>query len=295
MPSPIHFPPQPLGSTVDYDVDVSSATGANVAFAGTEPLSCEVIPFQGGAAISSPTITWTTPASGIARITLFADPDLFLAGYVYRVLGDVEVSGSPRPIFPADCFVSFTPAPSNDTIYKPAQKINSSHSPYCTVEEFLRHVDRDLVGRLVRDDGGVDTGTELNFDAVLEEILLAASGEIESACTRGEFYSPEDLAALSASGGAGAAQLRSLVSATAIYLLRMRRGHSGSAPLPQEQWAMDRLDALARGARIFPFAPVQRAGRPSHRFISAEARAEVGYLTDDERFWGRRTSNRSGY
>lgn len=285
MPSPVHFPPQQLGTAVSYDVDIASASGANVAFAGTEALAASIVPVAGGDAVATPTFSWTTPASGIATLAIDADPALF-APTVYRVEATVEVAGTPRPIFPADAFVAFLPGPG--AAHEAAMAVRTGTAPYCTVEQFLRHVDADFAGQLVRDTGEVRDADELDFDAVVEEALKAASGEVESAATRGEFYTPADLAALAASGGNGAAFLRSLVADIACVRLRMRRAFVGE-PLPQERRAIDLLDALSRGVRIFPFREVQVHGRPASRFATAAERAAVGYVTDDDRFWGRRS------
>lgn len=284
MATPLHFPPQRLGTTIVYEVDFNSATGANVAFAGSEALACAVFPAGGGGAIAAPAIAWSDPPHGLARITLDADDSLF-GPTVYRIAATID----GRPGLPEESYVSFFREAAAGDAFPSVRTVRSGTAAYCTVEEFLRHVDRDFAGQLVRDDGGVDDAEgELPFDDVVGEALRHASGEVESACTRGNLYTPADLAVLAASGGNGAAFLRGLVADLAAARLRARRAHVAE-PLPQEQKAMELLDALSRGVRIFPVAEAQDAGLIRSRFETPEERRQVGYLTDDSRFWGRRS------
>jgi hypothetical protein len=149
-----------------------------------------------------------------------------------------------------------------------AQTPNSASEPYCTPANFLVYHDWKLVASLVRDDESdlptkadlLDDGTDAGEMVVA--FLMAASGELESACQVAARYSPADLAALT---GAGAARLSKLVADLAFWRLSQRRQPNAADPknVPGAVQALEDLDRLRDGERIFPFVESADAGLPS--------------------------------
>lgn len=168
---------------------------------------------------------------------------------------------------------------------------NTSATPYVTAAEFLRYVDANYVGQLTRDDGLSWTAAELVDGDVetLNEILLRASGDVESACIRANLFEPEDLRALLDEGGSGAALLRGLVSDLAVGYLSDRRAFRDQAPLPAVTRAREQLEMLTKGMRIFPFIETQAAGRPVQRFITRYEVERSKLMSSDRRFFGYRS------
>lgn len=140
----------------------------------------------------------------------------------------------------------------------------TSSTPYCTVRRLFDLVD----WRIVADWASAKVGTRPTRRAILDpddpsgavalRMVLAASGELESYALSGARYSPEDLQGLT---GAQAAFLESIVAGLAVWKLAQRR-HPGSAKpkdIPGVQMAVESLEALRKGERIFGIQEVQEA------------------------------------
>lgn len=133
----------------------------------------------------------------------------------------------------------------------------TSSTGYCTVDEFLVYCDRRTVARLLSDENAAVDDGDLADDPKLASILLAASGMLEAACIAGMRYIPTDLSGLT---GSGKQFLKWIVSQLAHGVLVLRRPEK-KQPLPvgYEQ-ALDYLERLRLGERIFPITETAEAG-----------------------------------
>ena len=144
----------------------------------------------------------------------------------------------------------------------------SSATPYCSATRLLVFHDRQQVADMLRDGDDcrptcraiLDTATVAG--ANLARIMLAASGEVDSACLAGERYTPADLLALTY---AGEAYREKLTADLAFWRLAQRRqpGSAEPARVPGAQQALAELDRLRDGSRIFAFLETADAGLPS--------------------------------
>src|SRR5262245_39763075 len=75
-----------------------------------------------------------------------------------------------------------------------AKTLTSTQTSYCTGTQALLFVDKRLWGDLLKDDGTRDTNPAVN--ATLLDLLLSASGDVETACLRGHRYEVADLAVI---------------------------------------------------------------------------------------------------
>jgi hypothetical protein len=100
--------------------------------------------------------------------------------------------------------------------------------------------------------------------AALVGVLLAASGELESACLVGNRYQPADLAALAALTTSAAGRVQKVVADLAFWTLQQRRQPASADPknCPGALQALEELDRLRNGERIFGFAEAGAAGNP---------------------------------
>lgn len=143
----------------------------------------------------------------------------------------------------------------------------SASTPYCTVSQLILHHDWQQVADRAR-DGDTDrpakadlsnTGTDAGL--IVAAALLAATGDLESACLVGKRYTPSDLAGLT---GASAARLQEIVAHLAFWKLSQRRLSSSADPktTPGASQALEELDRLRDGQRIFAFTESAEAGLP---------------------------------
>lgn len=149
-----------------------------------------------------------------------------------------------------------------------AQTALGTATPYCTVVRLFVHHDWQQVADLMR-DGDEPRPTRLCLQdstsdpgANLLLILLAASGALESACMIGNRYSPTDLAALTNSG---LGRLQKITADLAFWALAQRRQPGSADPksVPGALQALEELDRLRDGDRIFGFVESAAAGLPS--------------------------------
>lgn len=106
----------------------------------------------------------------------------------------------------------------------------------------------------------VDSGSQ--YGAIIAATLLSASGEVEAACLVGKRYQPTDLQSLT---GSGLAFLEKLVADLAFWHLCQRRQPIAANPdnVPGARSAVDMLERLRIGERIFAFDEAAAAGLPS--------------------------------
>lgn len=141
------------------------------------------------------------------------------------------------------------------------QTANSSAASYCSPAQAIQFFDAAFQGLLVNDDGNAATSADLlnpatAAGATFKSILEAASGQLESACTKGQRYQPTDLASLT---GVSVKLLQRIVACLAIGDLIWRRNPK-EAPPPVLEWAEKQLAALEAGSRVFGLVETQAAG-----------------------------------
>ena len=145
---------------------------------------------------------------------------------------------------------------------------------YCSPQQALLFHDYEQIADLLRDgdDARPSRGGVLG-SGMFAQLLLAASGKLESACLRGQRYNVEDLLAFSAKAAAdsiaagvpvynaGWALLQKLVADLMFWELTQRRQPASANPdrVPGAKEALATLEALKTGERIFPFLETQLA------------------------------------
>lgn len=148
-----------------------------------------------------------------------------------------------------------------------AQTPLSASTPYCTAARLVQLYDAELVQDLLRTGDNPrpsylcvldSTSTE---GAKLLRHLLAASGELESACLTGNRYTPSDLQALT---GAGLAKAEKIVAALCLLSLAEGRqpNSAGKDNVPGAARALHDLEMLRSGERIFSLTESGNAGLP---------------------------------
>ncbi len=173
----------------------------------------------------------------------------------------------------------------------------SSATSYCSPSQMEFYYDWRSIAQLVSDDGTQHTQASLLTDANLGAILLAASGDVESACFRGGRYvinlaaTPpiNDLAALT---GASANLLQKLVADIAFGFLFERRPNPGVEPPLAYQLAIKKLDDLGEGKYIFGLVENMTAGRQQHYVENVCDQMGRNTVTQQaHRYFGRRYRN----
>lgn len=140
--------------------------------------------------------------------------------------------------------------------------VNSASSAYASGTDLVEARDWRAVGDLIKDDNTRPASSgAVAVATIVTTALKNASGQIEMAATAGARYQPEDLSALAAGSTVGGAALKGLTCDLAFWWLSKRR-KPGARPedvagVPE---ALDCLDRLRNGERIFPFTETQEAG-----------------------------------
>lgn len=163
-----------------------------------------------------------------------------------------------------------------------AQTPAGTDSGYCvdgagTVAPALLYHDwRQWADLLADDDTRLADSATVVANTTLQEIMLWASGEVESAALIGQRYTRADLQTLAtgtdpdtltavAGYKSGRAVLRKLVADLAHWALVERR-HPGTDPkdVPGAAKALEMLERLRLGEAILPFAQTAAAGLPDN-------------------------------
>lgn len=126
---------------------------------------------------------------------------------------------------------------------------------YATPNDMLVYADWNTIGDLVSDDGSqveasVLTDSTSAYYTLLNTLLSAASGRVDSACLVAGMYSAGDLAGL---GGNALAMLKEITCKLALVLLVRRRPEKIGADfwkVAQEE-VENFLDRLRKGERLF--------------------------------------------
>lgn len=169
---------------------------------------------------------------------------------------------------------------------------NTSAVSYLPVGELLKRVDWRTIADFVSDAGTRGAQSTLATDPNVAALLLDASGMVESACLAGNRYLPVDLAALT---GAGQAYLFRLIADVFVGLM-IRRRPDKALPVPVcYEDAMQQIEKLRGGDRIFSFQESMDAGGVHHEVESAQVVEDRDLLTlQADRFFGRR-ADRSNF
>lgn len=174
------------------------------------------------------------------------------------------------------------------------QTLASSTDLLCPVAEFLKRVDKEVVGKLASDTTTPVSGGALLTDPNIKAALQDASGLFESAVARGGRYSQADIAViLAAPTSAAAGMMFRIVSDLAwIHLFERRPNKNVPTPASVER-SLAWLDMLADGQRIFPFVETEEAG-VMKRVESevADVEAQNGAVYQARAYYGTR-SNRA--
>lgn len=167
----------------------------------------------------------------------------------------------------------------------------SGAAAYCTVAQFLQSYDVRTVGQLLSDTNVAYTVTDINnigstANLTLLALLQKASGMLESACLLGNRYAPADLSGLT---GNSAQFLAGLVADLAMWLLWNRRPDR-KTPIPaQASVALDWLESLRTGDRIFGTQEAMNAGEPEDvQEKVSDVQNRYGAVVIGRRFWGNR-------
>lgn len=145
-----------------------------------------------------------------------------------------------------------------------AQEWIGSTTGYADNDDMIVRYDVRTLGDLLSDTGTRLTSVQVQASATLTELLLQASGELETACIAGERYLPEDLDALE---GASEAKLVGLVCGLAMSYLIDRRPNIITTEPKQVTKAFELLNQLRQGERIFSLAESAAAGKDVHRVV----------------------------
>jgi len=144
--------------------------------------------------------------------------------------------------------------------------VNSGFAPYCTPTEFCSVFDYRSFAQLASDtDIPLASQSALISSPVLGTQLGIGAGQIEMACTVGARYDPADLSLLITpvsgfipNGGYALIEMNASLAAAGMFGRRFES-------VPDEmrariEDAIAKLEALEKGADIFPFLETQQAG-----------------------------------
>lgn len=164
----------------------------------------------------------------------------------------------------------------------------SSVAPYCTIQEFLDRYDAALVAQLLSDDCLHLSPGQLAESPRLTELLEDASGWVESACLTAGKYEAVDLAALN---GNSKKFLARIVADLAFGMLRQRRGGYEDQSLPQFTQALETLNRLRAGERVFALQENMNAGNPTSKLLTERDIERTNLMTfQAARFFGIRAN-----
>lgn len=178
-----------------------------------------------------------------------------------------------------------------------AKQPNSSSSAYATVDDLLRYYDWRNVADLINDVDNAPRPSretvEADADGVVAAALGSASGQIESACLVAGRYQPEDLAALT---GVSQKFLVKLTCDLAFWELTIRRVPDADETTVAKH-ALEVLDRLRLGERIFGLTETQDAGNPTTAFVTQQQIDQLNFSsTVARRYFGcRGKEQRRGY
>jgi hypothetical protein len=162
-------------------------------------------------------------------------------------------------------------------------------APYCTGNDLKPFIDSRWLGQILSDSGQPVAGDPFSDGVVLPSLILAAGGEVESACLVGGKYAPLDLVNLEANSFK---MLVRIIAGLVVRNGRERRMYMENekrTDMPIARWATTQLDLIRKGERIFSVVAVQDARTMSSRDESLPARVVRDGITErNHRYFGRR-------
>lgn len=164
---------------------------------------------------------------------------------------------------------------------------NSSATAYASVADaILRHDERQW-GDLVSNDNTRVAAAALPTNDVMLALLKEASGMVEMACLRGLRYSSTDLG--TNISGVSKQLLIGLVVELAFWKATVRR-HPDRELAATSIWALQILDKLAEGEKIFSFDEAAAAGVQNSAFMQQSDWQRLNLSTTQaRRYWGQRS------
>jgi hypothetical protein len=175
--------------------------------------------------------------------------------------------------------------------------LNSSLVSYLTPQNFLNYVSvntvADFLGdrdRRVSANGPFPDPNQIAGNPILNQFLLAASGELEAAVLAGTRYAIADLALLA--GSASGELLNSIIAGLTLGLLWRRRPDKGPPPESVVE-ARAMIERLRGGEEVFGILENQQAGIASNHVDTPHQVFERGLIeTVAVRYYGSRTNLR---
>lgn len=173
---------------------------------------------------------------------------------------------------------------------------NSTATAYASSDDLIKRYDVRTVCELLSDTNTPVTASSLSSNTSLSALLLGSSGWLESACTVGNRYAITDLAGLA---GASLEMLKDLVCGFTMFQLWSRRpARMAQMELPaMAGLAMDMLDKLREGERIFGILEVAQAGNNPTPYLMTTSDLITGRnpISQQARnFFGDRGENHAG-
>lgn len=173
--------------------------------------------------------------------------------------------------------------------------VTTTATPYCSATRLLDYLDYRIVADCLSDSDSealpsrlalLDSTSEAG--ARLAQVLLAASGEVESVCVGTGIYTPTELTSLT---GATAALLQRVVAGLALIQLYGRRMPSTGRieDIPLAKYAMDAMEQLRLGTRIFGLSTaIDASTGPEHVDPVVTPSTDRRTVTAASRYFGTR-------
>jgi phage gp36-like protein len=174
-----------------------------------------------------------------------------------------------------------------------ANTVTTSATGYATVADLFNFKDWRQIADWCTDTEIRPTRPALSdpttpVGAVVAELLLSASGEVESACLVGKRYTPAELASLT---GSTKRLLVAVVCAITLYRAAERRNPlTAPKEVPGYQAAKEQLELLRKGEAVFGLSQQMEAGiGPSVTpLVSTDGSDERRTVSQARRFFGDR-------
>ena len=135
---------------------------------------------------------------------------------------------------------------------------SSGSAPYATASDFAERYDIRTIGDLLSDLGARLPSGQVLTSSRLTYLLMQASGQVEAAAMAGKRYTTDDLAALT---GNSKEYLKGIVCDLVIWILLGRRPTREGGVPEIVKGALEALELIRHGQRIFGFTEVQDAGK----------------------------------
>lgn len=135
---------------------------------------------------------------------------------------------------------------------------SSGSTPYASAADFAERYDIRTIGDLLSDLGVRLPAGQVLTSSRLTTLLMQASGMLESAALAGKRYTTEDLAALT---GNSKEYMKGIICDLVIWVLLGRRPTREGGIPEIVKGAVEAVELLRHGHRIFAFTEVQDAGK----------------------------------